>query len=148
LPCCGADGDASDPARSVDPGHERQIGYAHGDARLRQGGVELAAMVGLMIEEEADDQDPRLAGPGEAVEPDLVGPEEVVHGRHDRAEEEADIGPPTVIIEAVGAGQKMAVLTGIVARHRGGVHSRTKRNVAMKANVEVLAKLGEEGFDG
>jgi hypothetical protein len=29
-----------------------------------------------------------------------------------------------------------------------GVHSRAKRNTTMKANIDVLAKLGEEGFDG
>jgi hypothetical protein len=28
------------------------------------------------------------------------------------------------------------------------VHSRAKRNTTMKANIDVLAKLGEEGFDG
>lgn len=33
-------------------------------------------------------------------------------------------------------------------RSGGSVHSRTKRNMAMKADIDVLAKLGEEGFDG
>ena len=58
-----------------------------------------------------------LLAPGEAAEPDLVAPEDVVEGAVDRLEEGAAIELARLVGQALCRRHQAAVLPGIVASH-------------------------------